>query len=267
MSIKNSKIFYVNSANRTSGTASDFTYTLDIPKNENFTHAVVLQASVPVTYYLVRQGINKFEVSETFLGIETIRQVEITPGNYSYVEFIDEAKTKINNIFPSTINYDVTYDPVLAKFEFLYSSSIVYDEVKFRFNSSLSLQFGFDQDKWYSFQGDKLVSQNVINFIPESIVNIHTDMIETHDGILQEMYSYNTTNFSNIVYTLSTHPTFYAKKLKTNHSNQFHFCLLDSDKNRLDTNGIPIIFTLLLYSISPFENNVQEYIKYKIQNS
>lgn len=263
MSIKNSKIFYINSANRTSGNSSDFTYSLEIPKTETFTHAVVLQASIPVSYYLVRTGINSFTVSEN--GTE--RTVYIPEGNYSYVEFMNAFRTEMVAALPLPlqITYDIQYDPVIAKFNFSYISSSI-NNVKFKFNTSLSLQLGFDEDKWYSFTGNKLVSQNVISFVPESIVNIHSDLIDTNDGILQEVYSYNTTNFSNIVYNLTTDPKAYAKKLKTFHSNQFHFCLLDSDKNRLDTNGLPLIFTVLLYSISPYENNVQEYIKYRISN-
>lgn len=260
MSIKNSKIFYVDSANRTSGTSSDFTYVLDIPKNETFTHACVLQASIPVSYYLVRKGLNSFTVIEN--GVERI--VYIPEGNYDYNEFMAAFRLEINLVNP--IDYDISYDKIISKFTFTYDSSSITD-VKFKFNSSLAYQFGFDVNKEYSFTGTKLVSANIPNFIPENIVNIHSDLTDSHDGILQEIYSYNTSPLSNMVYVLSTDFRAYSKKLKTFHSNQFHFKLLDSDKNYLDTNGQNIVFTVLLYSISPYENNVQEYIKYKIQNS
>lgn len=270
MSIKNSKIFYVDSANRTSGTSSDFTYVLDIPKNETFTHACVLQASIPVSYYLVRKGLNTFTVIEN--GVP--REVYIEEGNYSIFTFLNECKKQLNLNAPKDVNqnniitYDVTYDSIINKFTFtyVYSLSPAILIVKFRFNNSLNYQCGFDINKDYSFTGDKLVSSNVVNFINENIVNIHSDLTDSHDGILQEIYSYNIPPSSNMVYILSTDFRAYSKKLKTNHSNQFHFKLLDSDKNYLDTNGQNIVFTVLLYSISPYENNVQEYIKYRIQN-
>lgn len=273
MSIKNSKIFYINSDNRNSGTASDFNYTIDIPKNETFTHCCVLQASVPVTYYLVRKGMNSFTVIED--GVP--RVVYIEEGNYNNKNFINEFLLQINLNPPQydetdRIAYDISYNEIIDKFTITYVSPDIpgfppgITDVKFKFNSSLAYQFGFDIDKVYSFTGNKLVSPNIPNFIPESVVNIHSDMIESHDGILQEIYSYNTGAISNIIYMLSTDFRAYSKKLKTGQSNQFHFKLLDSDKNYLDTNGHPIILTVLLYSLINYENNINEYIKYRIQN-
>ena len=57
--IETQRIFYVDSHFRLSGTHSDFTYQFDF-QGQNYDYAVVLQATIPKSYYLVQSGRNTF---------------------------------------------------------------------------------------------------------------------------------------------------------------------------------------------------------------
>lgn len=265
MSIKHSKIYYVNSLYRETGTASDFCYKIQIPTSEHYDHVVVLQASIPLSYYLIRDGFNTFICKENDVDYT----ITLPPGNYSYEEFATLVVQALNDNSPSGYQYNMTFSNLSAKFIFTvnnkYDSTIL--NVAFRFSNSVAYQAGFDLNEWFYFNNNTLISENVVNFLPESVVNIHSDIVLEDDGILQEIYSNNHVYFSNLVYNLTTDYMTYAKKLRTTSSNTFNFRLLDSDNNYLDTNGLPILITLLLFKKSNFEDNITEYIKYKfLQN-
>src|SRR3954463_4082263 len=60
MSIITSKrLFYCDSHNRVAGSHSNFSLQLEY-KNENYDHCVILQATIPKSYYLIQSGKNYF---------------------------------------------------------------------------------------------------------------------------------------------------------------------------------------------------------------
>lgn len=263
MSIKHGKIYYINSLYRETGNSSDFSYRIQIPTSEHYDHVVVLQASIPLSYYLIRDGFNTFIVKEN--DVDYV--ITLEPGNYSYQEFIDIVTQALNFNSPNGYLYEMTFSTISAKFTFTVSNKLDSNPLGFKFTNSVAYQAGLNLNEWHYFIDDKLVSKNVVNFLPESVVNLHSDIVSEDDGILQEIYSNNHVYFSNLVYNLTTDYMTYAKKLRTTSSNAFHFTLKDSDDNYLDTNGLPILITLLLFKKSNFEDNITEYIKYKfLQN-
>ena len=58
------QIVYVNSRNRESGTDNDFIYTIDLRPNNDFTHVVILQASISKSFYTIQTGYNTFTLVE-----------------------------------------------------------------------------------------------------------------------------------------------------------------------------------------------------------
>ena len=98
--IQNKRIFYCDSHNRVSGTHSNFTLSIDY-KQADFTHCVILQATVPKSYYLVQPNKN------TFILDENGSQVTITMpiGNYSRSSFGYQLQYQLNQNSPNGYTY------------------------------------------------------------------------------------------------------------------------------------------------------------------
>ena len=58
-------IFYIDSQNRTSGTSGNFSINFDMPPNNSYNRIVVMQASIPKSFYLVSAPYNTFQLLET----------------------------------------------------------------------------------------------------------------------------------------------------------------------------------------------------------
>ena len=57
-------IFYIDSQNRTSGTSGNFSINFAMPPNNTYNRIVVMQASVPKSFYLVSDPYNTFKLLE-----------------------------------------------------------------------------------------------------------------------------------------------------------------------------------------------------------
>ena len=73
-----SRVFYIDSANRTSGTDSNFEISLSLPKN-NYNKVALLQLSCPKSFYNFSTGKNTFTLRELSVNYT----VTIPVGNYT----------------------------------------------------------------------------------------------------------------------------------------------------------------------------------------
>ena len=241
-----SRIYYVNSANRLSGTNAHFSYPLNIPQDGGFDHVVLLQANIPISYYVVQAGYNTFTLQEDDATIT----ITMVPGNYNASSFASILTTKLNNASVKHWTYTVSFPNVFTeantgKFTFTVSGNSV--PPVFVFTNSLWEQMGFNKNTSYTWDAHSITSPNVINFMPESHIIIHSDIVGNQDNdILQEIFNNNAQPLSNAVYqcydTLG-----YSKRLSTNQSNVYWFSITDEDNVELFLNGVHCIFTLLLY--------------------
>ena len=97
------RIYYIDSHDRVSGTHSDFTYFLDM-KNEDYDSVVLLQASIPKSYYIVQNGRNTFTLDEN--GTQVVISLPI--GNYSRSSFRAQLQTSLNASSPNGWAYVVS---------------------------------------------------------------------------------------------------------------------------------------------------------------
>jgi hypothetical protein len=79
MSILTSRIYYIDSEERITGTSSKFSYLIEIPEGEKFDRVVVLAMTIPLSYYLIRSPHNTFTLDEG--GATAI--ITVPEGNYS----------------------------------------------------------------------------------------------------------------------------------------------------------------------------------------
>jgi hypothetical protein len=199
--------------------------------------------TVPRSYYLIRAGLNRFT-----LEVNDVQHViEIPPGNYDALNFMEVLLTEINR--KSSLGMDMEFSNVEGKYTYLLTGDA---RVKFIFAapSRLGLQMGFDEISVNEFPGTsgsrRFQSPNVLNFISTSTLFLQSDMVQDRSSILQEVYSDNSTPFSNLVYNCRF-PAMYSKQMRGQNNRVFNFSLVDEHDQEVDLNGHNILVTLLLY--------------------
>lgn len=261
MSISNSRIYYINTEYKTTGSNSRFSYQIQIPQHADFDRVCVLQASIPLSFYLVQNGTNTFILSE--LGVNTT--ITVPYGNYNYQTFMTAIIALLNEATSQGWVYTMTFSSLTAKYTINVSGNS--GQPTLTFSSHLSKQFGFEKNSSNTFSENSLVSVNTVNFIPESTIYIHSDIIEDENDILQEVYSNNSVPYSQVVYQLSTNVEAYSKKLRTSTADNFNFYLTNEEDEELLVNGQDVLITLLLYKKDDFTDIFKNFISWTVQKS
>ena len=266
MNFEASRIEYINSANRIAGTNENFTYALTMAPNETYDKVCVLFANIPVSYYLVKDGSNTFQLKE----LSTTVTITVPPGNYSVNSFITVVNTLLNANSPNSWSYTMSINNSFTNVsngKINYSVSGNSGQPILIFTTALYDQFGFDAHSTNIFVSNNLISLNVVDFIPETTMYIYSDIIETKDNntynVLQEVYNQNTANFSNIVYQC-TSVQGYSKPVNKRKTNAFSIILLDENEAPISLNGQPFFLTLLFYKTSDVYDIIKKFIKYNL---
>jgi hypothetical protein len=268
--ILNGRIYYINTANKVSGTTSNCLVRMEIPPNEDFDRVVVLSAVIPRSYYLIQAPNNTFILNEN--GIETT--ITIDEGNYSYLSFKTYLQNKLTSsstqgwIYTITIPNNLT-QATTGKYSFNVDNKESKTLPSFTFpdKSKVHEQMGFDKNKTYQFETNTLISPNVVKFVPEDTLYIHSDMITmNHDDVLQEVFTTGTSDFGTIRYQCTT-PIEYSKSLSVAKNNVYRLTLTDEDGNTINLNGLNMVLTILLYKNDEINLLQRDYIKYQLLKS
>jgi hypothetical protein len=113
--ISEKRIYYVNSANRTTNinsSNSDFDFKLDVPDN-SYSSVVVLSMSIPLSYYLVQNNHNTFQLQEG----TTSATIAVQAGNYSATLFAQKVSQQMTTLSPNHWAYTIQLN-FQGKFEF-----------------------------------------------------------------------------------------------------------------------------------------------------
>lgn len=254
--ILTSRAFSVNSRSRLSGTNTDFVYKIELPKNNKFNRVAVLDFSCPKSWYNVREGLNYFYVVDNV----TEYKITIDVGNYSRKTLA----LRINQLLPGAIslsypNQNVEMDD--GKYTFTGHGNHLH---QLRFENGMTELLGFEPNTTYTFDGTTLKSVNVCNFQLESTVTLLSDICDgERSDILLNIYGMANPNFSTIVWHL-TDLYAHSKKLTTNSSNTYYFKLVDEDGILLNTNGLNLVFSILVFEETPLYRMLNGYIKYRV---
>jgi hypothetical protein len=251
MTARASKLIYLDSEERISGSSSNFSYAIDIPDGAKYDTCCVLSMTIPRSYYLVRSGQNRgILVLAGEGGASPVEHpFEIPPGNYNADNFAEVLLALLNGIttgmpvVPGT--FTITFSTITGKYTYSYAG-LGTAAIKLEDPSRLGHQMGFDEISVNHFVGGTLQSKNVVNFVSTSTLFLHSDMVDDSTDVLQEVYADNSLPFSNLVYNCRA-PGMYAKKLRNNTSSLFNFSLCDEHDKEVDLNGHEILFTLILY--------------------
>ena len=264
-----SRIVYINSEERLTGTNEDFTVALSMSPNEDYDRCCVLYGMIPISYYLVDSNNNTFTLREG--AVNTVISIPI--GNYSANSFATVVTGLLNTVSPNHWVYAISLNNTFTKAsdgKFYFTVTGNSSQPSFIFTNHLYEQFGFSKNSTNTFVSNALVSTYVLSFIPETAVYLHSDIVDTKDNngtsMLQEFYGENSVSFSNIVYQCKTVEE-YSKPLKKGFSNSISFTLIDQHGGTLNLNGRPFFITLLLYKSNDFFDIIKRYIKLNLLNS
>ena len=255
-------IYYVNSINRISGTCGDFSYQIGLPSGSAYDRVCILQADIPISYYLVPANYNTFVLSENGVSVT----VTVPVGNYNANSFATVLTSLLNASSPNGWVYTVTFPSGIntvstAKYTFSVTGNSG-QTASFTFTNALYEQFGFNTNSTISFTSS-VVSANVVSFVPETSLIIHSDIV--NDGetdILQVVFNNNNTPFSTATYQCSDVNSF-SKPLRTTQSNVYHFSITDEHGRTIDLNGVNCVFSLVLYK----QDNLTQLVKSYMRNT
>lgn len=261
MSVQSSKRYYINSENRTSGTSSNFTYDIDIPDGANFDSCLVVDLSVPFTYYIVRAGHNFFSLTEN--GVDVV--ITVPRGNYDARSFADTLTGLLNSSSPNSWVYTIQLDMTLAKYKYSVSGNGAIQPI-FSFSNHLADQTGFGKFSTNTFVGDELISSYVLNFAGPNCLFLHSDMVGEDTSVLQSLYPSNTIPFSFITKACPD-PDLYSKRLRTNHAGVFSFSITDAENTEINLNGGEIVFELMLFRKLTIGDLFKRYVEMQLKSN
>lgn len=256
------QIFYVNSARRLGGISSNFHYYLNIDPTEQYDRVVVLAASIPKSYYLIDSSHNQFSLKED------VSQITITfpTGNYTRRSLATTLTTLLNDNSPNGYTYAITYTNIGSgnddgKYVFTVTGNGGV-QPEFNFTDQMYEQLGFEINSTNTFVGDTLTSTNVINLTNEATLFIHSDICQNSEGddVLQDIYTVGDSSYSMINFENKT-PMEYGKEMVLSQKNIYHFNVSDENGRVIDTNGINVNFTLMVYKNNDNDRLIKGAIK------
>lgn len=266
--IRSKQIYYIDSSQRISGDSSNFSVPIDIPENENYTEICVLEAIIPVSYYLINSYNNTFILQEPGAPDVTIA---IPAGNYNINSFCFVVANLINNNSLQGWKYFMTYNKGFTdNFDGIITMTVTNNNgmqpsIVIPAKSTVIEQFGFGSianvDQTFSFDASVLISTNVCNYINEPVIIIHSTLADNSGtDVLQAVYEGNNYQLSQISYQ-ATEATMHAKKLRTPKSKLASFSLTDINNNPISLNGRDFTMTIVMYRKESFADWIKQLIK------
>ena len=274
-------IFYIDSQNRTSGTSGNFSINFAMPPNNTYNRIVVMQASVPKSFYLVSAPYNTFQLLETgttssgsatntFGSVSTngaIKTITLTEGNYSKTNMIVCLQTmlslasSLNSTLATQYVYIVGYplmnQPNTGKFSYtVVNLTTSQPQFIFPVNSTLYLPMGFNRGSTNIFSSSFLTSQNVIRLQAKDTIFIKSNIVaNSTKAVLQEIYTSANPDFS-VISFIQNDVELNSKQLLYK-DNNFSCSITDEDDNVLNLNGQDVIFSICCFEY----NNSFELLK------
>jgi hypothetical protein len=237
-----SKIYYISSNYRETGNQTSFKYSFQIDKSKEYTHVSVLNATIPNTYYNVQSGYNTFQLLENLNNIT----IAIPPGNYNVNTFTATLKSLLNSNSPNGWTYNIIYSQLLSKFIYSVLGNTSQPSV-ITLNSNLYRVLGFDEGSTNTFNNNVITSTNVLNFVLNPVLYIHSDIVKPYDeNILVEINANNSQPLSYITYE-NKNIIETSKEISSSKNGIYEFFLIDNDDQTIDLNGNDFSFSIILF--------------------
>jgi hypothetical protein len=274
-------MFYIDSQNRTSGSAGNFSINLAMPPNNRYDRIVVMQAAIPKSFYLVSAPYNTFQLLETgtsssgsatnmFGSVSSngaTKTITLAEGNYSKTNMIVCLQTMLSlasslnstlaTQYVYTVGYPLMNQPNTGKFTYTVTNlTTSQPQIIFPAGSTLYLPMGFNRASTNIFSNNILPSQNVICLQAKDTIFIKSNIVaSSNKSVLQEIYTTANPDFSLIIFNQND-VELNSKELLYK-DNNYTFSITDEDDNILNFNGQDVIFSICCYEY----NNSLELLK------
>jgi hypothetical protein len=259
------RIYYINTLFKQSGTNENFSYKIQIPSNESYDRVVLLNASIPNSFYLIQDGFNSCTLREG--GIDAT--ITVPPGNYSAKTFASVLAQLFTTNSPHIWVYTITLPDQTTQAstgKFTYTVTGNDSQPSIICTDKINEQLGFAVNSFNTFVGNQIISSTTVNFGAESTLFIHSNIADSGDSdVLQEIYAGNTQTLSYITYQC-TESEMYSKELQNNQSNTFQFSLTNEKKQLMNLNGVDMQLTICLYKRDNTNDLIKKYIQYRVSS-
>jgi hypothetical protein len=265
------KIVYVDSGNQLTSSTNIWNAKLDINFQEDYDRITVLQAMIPVSYYVIGVGANTFTLKEGSTSIV----ITISPANYNVFNFATIVGGLMTTNSPNGYIYTITYPNNYTQPDtgiFTYSVNSIANTVSLIFpaGSPIADQFGFftGSTNIFSISGSNQIIQStaVVNFIPENSLMIHSNICDGEttsnlSDVLITIYGFNVQPYSTITY-VNPCPLETSRRLASRDRNLI-FSITDENNNFISMNGQNIQLTLMFYKEETINKSIEQYIGMK----
>lgn len=262
---------YVTSFNKIDGTDSNFTASINLDSSVTYDRVVVLNCTIPKSYYSISTGFNFFTLTE--LGQSLI--VTIPEANYNRTSLGVVLASKLNAtsaLMGHNWHYAVTTPNQAAQGDsghYIFTVSSNTGQPTFTFNDTtlINEDMGFARSTSYTFSANVLESVNVCNLQPFNNIFVHCNLIQNATGsgvntdvMLSLPANVGTVPFSNIGYLCPDAEAF-SHKISGN-SNIISISLTDEDGVPINLHGVACQFTLMFYKKNRTWELMETFIKY-----
>ena len=262
MFVLNPFYVYVNSRDRESGTDENFTYNIQYPVDQEFTHCVLLNALIPKSYYLIQNNTqydNIFQLQEN----NSIVTITIPLGSYLLSAWKSTIATLLTNASPNGLTYTVTYPSSsgsdTGKLTFTQNNSSIVSSLIF--NNHLYEPFGFLSGSTNVFSGNTLTSTAVIKLQSEDRLLLSSSLVNNgRDSILASINSTTSINYSSIDYECPD-CQFNSHLLSSDRQNTVSFTLTDENFELINLNNLNINLSILFYKADDIYDKLRSFMK------
>lgn len=249
----NSRVYYVDSYNRLLGSHTNFSIKLDLPSTNKYNKVALLQLSVPKSFYNFASGKNTFILIEK--GVEYT--ITIPVGSYNKNNLLTNLSSLLTSASGNAWTYTATYPTSTqantGKITFAVSGNGAF-QPSLKFVENCWIQLGFEKNTTYPFTASSLTAPNYLCLSPINRIYVKSSMCNTsQDSILQEvLQTYPDNSF---IYYENINVDINSKDFTSSSSDTvFNFNITDRFGNTIDTNGLNVMMSILLYE----KNNTDE---------
>lgn len=270
--IREKRFYYIDSGTQLTSANNTFSYPLQASPSDNWDRVTVMQVNIPISYFMVQSGQNTFTLDEN----GTLATITVPAGNYNANSWSIIVAGLLNTASPNGYTYKITYpisytDNNTGMFTYIVNTtSPVSFTVPTLETSTICEQVGLVSGSTNPFTASggssTLVSTNVVKFIPEDTIFIHSNLCDAgYNDILQEIYFGQNTVLGNQVF-INPCPEMYSKKLVSKNIQLASFTITDERRRPIYLNGLNILITLCFYKDNKFYQLAERYMKWMMQH-
>lgn len=263
MNYSKKNIIYIDSNLREiqSTSHTDLIYKIELAEYD-YTHVVLLDLTIPKSFYSVSSSNNSFTVEENSIQ----RVITLDVGNYSR-KSLRNVLVNLLNVDPSYV-YNITFANSSSQGDdgkYNFSCVTTDPQPKFIFENGLSDVMGFEKNTTYDFVAGTLKSVNVIDLRYKKQLFLLSSICHNPTGRGDNILNNISSTFTDYEYLtwVNRIPMEYSKVFSKDSTNLFTFRIVDENGVTIDLNGLSWNCSIMLYKQSTLATLIKQYILMK----